>query len=417
MLKLLHNPIQIVTIDTSGKNIKRGKNLLEANVLENHSIIIENDIIKDLVLSSSINNPRGYHLIDLKNKVILPGLVECHTHSAFAGSRAEEFKQKISGIKYEEIAKAGGGINTTVQAVRNSSFEELVKITKEKVDYFISQGVTTLEIKSGYGLDFDNEIKLLKVINHLNEKYPIDIIPTFLGAHTFPPEFKDNREAYIKLITDKMLPYIFEKKYAKFCDGFCEQTAFTADEIDQIFSKAASIGFKLRLHSEQFNSIGGLEIALKHKAVSIDHLEIINEKNILKISNSDAVAVLLPGVSFFLNYQYAPARDLIRNNAIVALTTDFNPGSSHIPNLNLIMSIAAINMNMKIEEILSAFTINAAAALCMNENIGSIEIGKKADFSVFETTDYSNIIYTVGKNLNCMTIKNGKIIYSRNGIN
>jgi len=411
MLKLLFNPASIITVNTNGKNVKRGKDLAEVHPLSHHSIIIEDDKIKDIIPSPSANKSKFSEIINLEGKTVLPGLVECHTHTAFAGSRADEFRQKLSGVSYEEIANAGGGINSTVKAVRNASFEELVKLIKPRIDHFISQGITTLEIKSGYGLDFENEIKLLQVINYFNEIYEIDIIPTFLGAHTFPLEFKNDRKGYIDLILKKMLPYISEQKLAVFCDGFCEKTAFTADEIDLIFSRASESGLKLKLHTEQFNTVGGLDIALKHKAVSVDHLEVINEDDIKKFQNTETVAVLLPGVSFFLKYQYAPARKLIENNAIVGLATDFNPGSSHIASLNLIMSLAALKMKMTIEETISAVTINAAKALCREKEIGSIEIGKNADFAVFETEEYADIVYSVGRNLNCMTIKKGNVIF------
>ncbi len=411
MKTLLKNPAQIVTVSTGGKNYKRGKELNEIHVLENHSLIFEGDTIKDLISNTSITNESEYKIIDVTDKIILPGLVECHTHTAFAGSRGNEFRLKLAGKSYEEIAKLGGGINTTVSAVRNASLEELIKLISPRINYFIAQGITTLEIKSGYGLDFENEIKLLEVIQHLQKIFPITIVPTFLGAHTIPPERNENRKLYINDITHKMLPFIAENSLAKFCDGFCESTAFSAGEINLIFYHAQLYGLELKLHTEQFNSIGGLDVALKHYAVSADHLEVINEKDISKIAQSDLVAVLLPGVSFFLNYDYAPARQLIDAGAIVALSTDYNPGSSNIANLNFIMSLAAIKMNMTIEETLSAVTINAAKALNLNDELGSIEIGKKADLAIFDTQDYSDIVYNVGKNLNAVTIKNGEVIY------
>lgn len=411
MKTLLFNPAQIVTVNTFGKNFKRGVELSDVAVVHEHSVVIEDDTIKDVVPNQSVVKNNFDQTIDLKNKVVLPGLVECHTHTAFAGSRADEFRQKLDGIGYEEIAKKGGGINTTVEAVRHASFEEIVAIVKPRIENFISQGITTLEIKSGYGLDFENERKLLQVINFLNEIYPIDIVPTFLGAHTYPREFKENHQSYIDEINNKMIPHFAKQKLAEFCDGFCEATAFSSDELDKIFTTAKTNGLKLKLHTEQFNSIGGLDVALKHKAISVDHLEVLKSEDISKLSNSDTVAVLLPGVSFFLNYHYAPARELINQNAIVALATDFNPGSSHISSLSLIMSLAALEMKMTIEETISAVTINAAKALCREKSIGSIEIGKKADFSIFNTKDYSDIVYSIGQNLNCMTIKNGKVIY------
>ncbi len=411
MKTLLKNPAQIVTVSTGGKNYKRGKDLNEIAVLENHSIIFENTIIKDLIPNASITNESSYKIIEVKDKVVLPGLVECHTHTAYAGSRASEFRLKLLGKSYEEIAKFGGGINTTVSAVRNSTFDELVKLISPRINYFIAQGITTLEIKSGYGLDFENEIKLLQVIEHLQKLFTITIVPTFLGAHTIPTEMKGNRSGYIYEITHKMIPFIAENGLAKFCDGFCESTAFSAEEINLIFSHAQVYDLELKLHTEQFNSIGGIDTALQHQAISIDHLEVIQEKDIAKVAKSDMTSVLLPGVSFFLNYDYAPARKLIDAGAIVALSTDYNPGSSNIANLNFIMSLAALKMKMTIEETISAVTINAANALLLSEKIGSIEIGKQADLAVFNTRDYADIVYNVGTNLNEITIKNGDVIY------
>ncbi|HSD63748.1 MAG TPA: imidazolonepropionase [Ignavibacteriaceae bacterium] len=415
MLKLLLNPAQIVTVDTKGENFKRGPKLNEINVVTGHSIIIENDIIKDLVPDSSIKNHSLFEIINVKDKTILPGLVECHTHTAFAGSRADEFRMKLAGIHYEEISAKGGGILSTVKAVRESSFEELINIISSRIKYFISQGITTLEIKSGYGLDFDNEIKLLHIINYLNEVFAIDIIPTFLGAHTVPPEYKEKRTGYIDLIINKMIPHIAKNKLAEFCDAFCEKTAYNAGEVDAIFSAAQKSGLGLKLHTEQFNSIGGLNTALQKNAVSVDHLEVLTGNDIVKLAESDTVAVLLPGVSFFLNYGYAPARKLIDAGAVVALATDYNPGSSNIADLNLVMSLACLKMNMTIEETISAVTINAAGALNKNKYVGSIEPGKKADFAVLDTSEYADIVYQVGKNINIMTIKNGNIIFNANG--
>lgn len=413
MLKILSNPAQIVTVDTNGINFKKGSSLKDLNILCDHAIIVEDHIIKDIITNSRVEKFKSKvdEFIDVRDKVVLPGLVECHTHSAFTGSRSNEFRERLNGKSYEEIAMAGGGINNTVQSVRNSSSKEIYNNTLNTINSFIKQGITTIEIKSGYGLDFDNEIKLLKVINNLKDSCSIDIIPTFLGAHTYPGRYKEKHDLYIDEINNKMLPYIAENKLAEFCDGFCELTAFSASEIDLIFSRAEEFGLNLRIHTEQFNNIGGLEVALKHNAVSVDHLEVLKEEQINLLNGKDTVCVLLPGVSFYLDYQYAPARQLIDNNLTVALSTDYNPGSSPVSDLHLIMSLAAIKMGMTIEETISAVTINAAKALKMNDKTGSIEIGKHADFAVFDTTEYSDIVYNIGRNLNCMTIKNGEVIF------
>jgi imidazolonepropionase len=413
MIKILKDPSQIVTVNTNGRNYKRGNELNEVDVLTDHSIIIENDLIKDILPTKSIKNESDCYIIPVKDRTILPGFVECHTHTVFTGSRANEFRLKLKGISYEEIAKGGGGINTTVNAVRNSSFEELVKAVMPRIQNFISQGVTTIEIKSGYGLDFENEIKILKVITHLKQVFPIDIVTTFLGAHTYPPEYKNDHAGYIDLIINKMLPFIGENKLADFCDVFCEATAFSSEETSRILKKALEVGLKIKLHTEQFNNIGGIETAMKFDAVSVEHLEMIKEEQIRLLEISETTAVLLPGVSYFLDYQYAPARKLIERNAIVAIATDYNPGSSNISNISFIMSLAAVKMKMSIEEIISAYTINAAKALDVNTKTGSIEIGKKADFSIFDTTEYSDLVYCTGSNLNIMTIKSGDIIYEK----
>lgn len=411
MLKLFRNPNQIITVDTNGQNVKRGSDANNIKVLKDHSILVKDGKIKDIIANKNITRIKFDEEIDLSGKIVLPGIVESHTHLVFAGSRSDEFRLRLSGMSYEDIAKKGGGINTTVQAVRNSSFEDLVKLAEPKIKHFVAQGVATLEIKSGYGLSYYDEIKLLQVINHLNKICNIDIVPTFLGAHTFPPEYINDKEKFIDILIKELLPYIAENKLAKACDAFCESTAFSAKNVDEIFSVAGSLGFDLKLHTEQFNIIGGLETALNHSAKSVDHLEVLDDDGIEKLSISETVGVLLPGVSYFLQYGYAPARRLIDSNAIVALATDYNPGSSHIMNISLIMGLAAFNMKMTIEEIISAYTINAAKALNLQNKIGSIEIDKNADFSIFNTTQYSDIIYNTGTNLNCMTIKNGEIIY------
>lgn len=413
MKTLLKNPKQIVTVNSNGAGYKRGLEMNSIEIMTDHSIVIIDSKIDSFIETESINVNSYDKIIDVSNKVVLPGLIECHTHSVFSGSRSNEFIMRLQGSNYEEIAKQGGGIVSTVETVRKSSFEDLIEISKPRIENFISQGITTLEIKSGYGLSFYDEIKMLQVIKQLGKIYKIDIIPTFLGAHTFPPEYKNDNEKYIELIVKEMLPYISEHELALFCDGFCETSAFSSKHISRIFDASIKLGLNLKLHTEQFNTIGGLELALDYNATSVDHLEVLKYEQIDRLCASETTAVLLPGVSFFLNYSYAPARTLIDKGAIVAIATDFNPGSSNISNLHLIMSLAAIKMKMTIEEIITAVTLNAANALDISKTVGSIEIGKSADFSIFDAEDFSEIVYNIGNNLNSITIKNGEILYSK----
>ena len=380
-------------------------------LVTDRSIVVEYETIKNLIPNSSIDKYSSDEIIDLTGKTVLPGLIDCHTHTVFAGSRADEFRLKLKGATYEEIANAGGGINKTVESIKKADKKELYNLASKRIENFVQQGLTTIEIKSGYGLDFENEIKILETIKELQEKLPVEIIPTFLGAHTYPKEFKSDHRKYIDLIINKMLPYISQNNLAVFCDAFCETTAFSAEETDEIFTAAKQNGLKIKLHSEQFNNIGGIDIGFRHNALSIDHLEVLSDDDYQKFTGSETAAVLLPGVPFFLKYGYAPARKLIDNGAIVALSSDFNPGSSHITNLSMLMGLAALNMKMSIEEILCAFTINAAKALGISEKTGSIEQNKQADFSIFDTDSYSDIVYNTGTNLNIMTVKKGNIIY------
>ena len=413
MLTLFRNSKQIVTVDTGGRNFKRGSEMKNVSVLEDYSLIVEDGIIKDIVPNCNAQKGSYDKIIDAKDMVITPGLIDCHTHTVFAGSRANEFKMKLEGKTYEEISNAGGGIANTANAIRETTIHELETLALKRINHFKEQGITTLEIKSGYGLDFENEVKILSVVKEIQAKTKVELIPTFLGAHTFPKEYKENREGYIQQIIKEMIPYIAKERLAVFCDAFCEKTAFSPEEVDKIFETAREYGFLIKIHTDQFNSIGGVEVGLRHQAVSIDHLEVIEDDDIGKLADSESVSVLLPGVSFYLNYDFAPARKLIELGSIVAISSDYNPGSSHISNLHFIMSLAAMRMKMTFEEILAAVTINAAKALGISNRVGSIEIGKAADLAIFQTTNYADIFYSIGTNLLYQTVKNGEIIYQK----
>lgn len=412
MFKRITNPSVILTLDTKGAGRKSGRNSSDNGVLEGFDIIIENDKIKDFIPSgSSLSFP--HKKVDAKGRTVIPGFVESHTHALHLGDRSNEFKMKLEGKSYDEIAAAGGGIVSTMKAIRAASDSELLAAILKKIDLFIAQGVTTLEVKSGYGLDFESELKMLRIINKAGELRNINIVPCFLGAHTVPPEFKSNREGYIELIMNKLMPVVKTERLSSRCDAFCESSAFSTAEVKIIFEKAKELGFNLTLHTDQFNNIGGLELAVSMKALSADHLEVLRHDQIPKISSSDTVAVLLPGVSYTLDYNYAPARDLIDSGATVALATDYNPGTSNINSISLIMSLAARKMKMRFEEIISAYTINSAAALGVSNETGSLEPGKNADIAILNTANPNRLIYDTAQNLNGTTIRSGKIVYNK----
>jgi len=412
MLKRIKNPARILTFDTKGTGRKKGIAAADPAAVEGHDLVIENGLIKDLIQSGSrLNAP--HKAIDAKDKLVQPGFVECHTHALFTGDRSAEFKMKLEGRSYDEIASSGGGIVSTMKAVRETGEKTLRDLLLKRVDSFIAQGVTTLEIKSGYGLDHESELKMLRVINSVKRLRPVTVVPTFLGAHTVPPEHKGNRRKYLDILTSLLLPEIAKEGLAKRCDAFCESSAFTPEEVEQVFTKAMELGFQLTLHTEQFNNTGGLELALRLGAKSVDHLEVLKDEQIPLLAASDTVAVLLPGVSWTLDYDYAPARKLLDAGATVALATDYNPGTSNINSIFLIMALAARKMKMSVQEILASYTINSAAALGMSGTTGSIEPGKVADIAILNVAHEDQIIYNTGQNLNSTTISGGKIIYNK----
>lgn len=409
MKLLIENARQIVTCRTNGKKFRTGKHQSEIGLIENAGIYAENGIIKWIgkKLPSKIKKS-SLQKIDARGKVIFPGFVDSHTHLVFAGDRANEYAMRMEGKTYEEIAQAGGGIINTVSAVRKTPKAKLKSLAKQRVWNSISSGVTTLEAKSGYGLDTENEIKMLEVINELNREMPIEIYSTFLGAHAFPKN--TSRKDYIEMILYEMIPQIAKRKLASFIDAFCEKNYYTPQETNRIFEQGVKFGFIPKLHTNQFHSVGGIQTAIKNKAISVDHLEVMTDKEINLLKNKNIVACVLPGVSYFLNIPYAPARKLIDNNIPVAIATDFNPGSCMTENVQLVMSLAAQKMNMNLNEIINAVTVNAAASLGISDKAGSIEVGKHADLLIFDMPSYEHLFYHFGVNQLESVIKNGEMI-------
>ncbi len=349
-------------------------------------------------------------IIDCRRFVVTPGLIDPHTHPVFAELRRHEFEMKIQGMDYETIAQAGGGILNSADALRQLPEDELFQRSLPRVKRFLNYGTTTIEAKSGYGLTLEDELKSLRVIKRLNDELPLDLIPTFLGAHEIPREYKEKRELYIKLITDEMIPAVAEEKLAVYCDVFTEKTVFSLKETEKILNAAADNGLKIRIHSDEFSAIGGTELAASMNAASADHLMKITDSGIQALKKSGTTAVLLPGTTFFLGKKdFAPARKLWDAGVNTALATDFNPGSSMTQNLQIIMSIACIYMHLTPLEALKAVTVNSAVSLGIEKEKGMIAPGMIGDIAVWDVEDYRDISYWFGMNHLKILLKNGSL--------
>ncbi len=352
--------------------------------------------------------------IDATGKVVVPGLIDSHTHLIFAGSREDEFEQRIQGLSYLEIAEKGGGILSTVEATRKASFDELFLLGKKRLDRMLSKGVTTLEAKSGYGLSLQDELKILKVMKALQENHPIEIVPTFLGAHTVPREFRDARTRYIDLLNKEMIPKVAQERLAEFCDVFCEEKAFTVEESKKILETGKQYGLKPKIHADQLSPGGGAELAAEVGAFSADHLEYVSQEGIKKMAEKGVTAVLLPGASFFLSMKkYPPARDMIEQGVPVSLATDLNPGSSMTESLPLMMTMGCTMFKMTPKEVIQATTVHAARSIGREKEIGSLEVGKQADILLLDIPNYRYLPYHFGVDHVEKVIKKGKVVYTR----
>jgi len=354
--------------------------------------------------------------LDAGGRMVLPGLIDCHTHLAFGGWRADEFEARLRGTSYLEIAKQGGGIQSTVNETRKATKEQLIQKCSGFLEQMTKLGVTTVECKSGYGLTVEDEIKLLEVYQELNQSQPLTIVPTFLGAHIVPTEYSDNRAEYIRLLTEEMLPRIGQQKLARFCDIFIEDTAYTMDEARQILSAAAECGLAVKVHADQLSDGGGSLLAAQLKAVSADHLEQISGAGIDAMAAADVVGVLLPLATLYTQQKPANARTLIERGLKVAVSTDFNPGSAPSYDLHLAMLLACNGCGMTPAEAVKAATLYAAQAIDMTDCIGSLEPGKRADFAVFDAESVNHWLYHFRPETCRMTVKKGRVIYRRGGI-
>jgi imidazolonepropionase len=389
-------------------------------IIRNGAIAIKDGKIfwvgKTNELSKSIVMRQKGKEMDATGKVVMPGLIDSHTHIIFAGSRENEFEQRLQGLSYLEIAERGGGILSTVEATRKASFEELFLWGKKRLNRMLSEGVTTIEAKSGYGLSLRDESKILEVMKALNENHPIDIVPTFLGAHTVPKEFREDRKRYIDIVIEEMIPAFAEQGLVEFCDVFCEEKAFTLEESRKILETGKKYGLKPKIHADQLSSSGGAELAAEVGAYSADHLEYVSPNGIRRMAEKGVTAVLLPGASFFLSMKkLPPAREMIENGVTIALATDLNPGSSMTESLPLIMTMGCTMFRMLPKEVIQAATIHAAKSMARQNEMGSLEVGKQADVAIFDIPNYRYLPYHFGVNHVEIVIKKGNVVYRRSG--
>ncbi|MCL2008873.1 MAG: imidazolonepropionase [Treponema sp.] len=390
-----------------GKKVKKGPEQGNITLIENAAIVIECDRITYAGPDNS--SIKGDNQIDCKGALITPGLIDCHTHLIFGGWRQKELPMKLAGAAYLDILAAGGGILSTVEKTRAEPIEELYQKTNMLLSEILSYGVTTVEAKSGYGLNTETEVKCLKIAKKLDIVHQVDIVSTFMGAHALPSEYKDRRQDYINLIIDEMLPLIAKQDLADFCDVFCETGVFSVEESGAILEKAKSLGLKLKIHAEEINNTGGALLAAEMGCISAEHLIKIDDAGIKALAKKNTIAVCLPCTSFYLNEDFAPARKMIEAGVPVAIASDFNPGSSPNLNLQLAMNMACYKYKMTPGEILTAVTLNAAAALGRQADIGSIEEGKIADLLIWDAKDLDYIFYRYGSNLIKTVIKKGII--------
>ena len=374
----------------------------------NIEILIEDGIIIDM--GPSIE--KGNHSIDCNYKLVTPGFIDSHTHPVFFQGREEEYVQRLSGISYQEIAKKGGGIQSSVEGVRNATIDTLVDKVHLRMDRFLQNGTTTVEAKSGYGLSTDSELKSLEVIQRVSQNHSNDIIPTYMGAHAFPPEYSGNLDSYVDLICNEMIPAVSKQGIAKYCDVFCEEGYFDLDQTSRILNTGKKYDLIPRIHADEFRDSGAAELAAELECVSADHLMAVNGKGIQVLSEKNVTGTLLPGTTFFLgSHQYAPARRMIEAGVPVALASDYNPGSSHIQSMSFILVLACLHLHMSIEEAMIASTWQGAVSLGLENQVGSIEIGKKADIIVWDVEKPIDVVYSCpGANIRHV-IKNGMQIF------
>jgi len=408
---IIHNCGQLLTVAGASQRPKVLRSMNDLGIIVNGAVAIKDGIFTDIGTTRQLEKKypgKRTKVVDAMGRVVLPGFVDCHTHAVFGGDRTEEFLLRMRGEDYLAILKKGGGILSTVEKTRKLPFKKLAEVSKKRLDTMLLHGTTTVEIKSGYGLDKKNELEILKVIQYLQKTHPMDVVPTFLGAHAVPPEYQSNPDAYVDLVCD-MLPEA--RPLATFCDVFCDEGGFTVQQAEKILSTAKELGFRIKIHINEFQDIGGATLAAKMYATSVDHLDNIKHHDIVKLKTSEAVCVLLPGVPFFLMKDtYAHGKKMVEKGLPVALATDFNPGTCPCENIQMIITLACLKLGMTPAQAINAVTINAAHAIGKSQVIGSIEVGKQADLLILDILDYNQLAYYFGTNHVHTVVKKGRLI-------
>ena len=414
MKTVIKNISELIQTEQTARKWVAGKEMSQISTIKNAFVEIEDGIITSF---GSMNDWKGIEdwnnieIIDAEGGMVFPTYCDSHTHLVFASSREDEFVDRINGLSYEEIAQRGGGILNSAEKLQNTSEDHLYNISIERLNNLIKMGTGAIEIKSGYGLTLDAELKILRVIKRLKENSQITIKSTFLAAHALPKEFKDNKDGYMDLVINEMLPTVAKENLADYVDIFCEKGYFSVEDTKRLLKAANKYGIQAKTHVNQFNSIGGVEASVKLGALSVDHLEEMKEEDFVSLENSECMPTILPSCSFFLGIPYGPATKMIERRLPVALATDYNPGSSPSGNMNLVASLGCIQMKMTPEQVINATTINTAYAMGVEKELGSICIGKKANlFITKEIPSYSYLSYSFGENLINKVIINGKII-------
>lgn len=408
MRKLLLTNIGMLATP-QGRAAKKGPEQGAIQMLKNAWVLVEDGVIAQ-VGTGAAPEVEDAKVVDAEGNLVTPGLVDAHTHLIFGGWRQNELGMKLHGKTYLEIQNAGGGIQSTTNATRQATAEELTNKAAKALDEMMGFGVTICEAKSGYGLATEHELKALQVIKDLNDRHPMDIVATFMGAHLVPAEYKQNREEYIRLVCEEMMPAVKEQGIAKFCDVFCEADTFTVEESRQVLEAGLKYGLRPKIHADEIEAIGGSQLAGEIGAISAEHLIVCPPEGIASMAKGGVIACLLPATSFNLGAVFAPARDMIRAGVPVAMATDFNPGSCPCLNLQFVINLGCLKYKLTPEEVLTAVTLNGAAAIDMADKVGSVEVGKQGDLVIWDAPDLDYICYRVGSNLAKTVIKRGELV-------